>query len=254
MAVPETETPAGREEYLSEAKSYKWQPFNGESCLRRLRDFNRLLSIMIHQTRNYCMSAKGYVSLLECDGIGSEKGEEWLSKISRGMNGLENFLSGFETYRPSKHQKKERIGVRDVIREVWGMLIEQSNRSIEINMTLDQDAIVVGDTEDFKKMVYHILKNSFEAIEDGGRISVDLSRLEGVDEGSRGWVLEFQDNGTGMNEQILSKAGRLLFTTKQGHVGCGLNLAAAVINRMGAVAEVSSKQGLGTVIKIKKVN
>ncbi len=254
MAVPARDNHLIREKSSSPVKVDHWESFDGEARLHRLQDFNRLLSIMIHQTRNYCMSAKGYVSLLECDGMESEKSGEWLSKISRGMNCLEDFLNQFETYRPSRNPGEQGIGVKNEVREVWAMVSEQSTKEIVFDITVDEEVEVIGDPGDFKKMVHHLLKNSMEAIEDRGKISMDLSPVETIDGRKRGWILEFQDNGCGMSEDELSRAGQLLYTTKRGHVGCGLNLATAVIRRIGATVGVWSKQGVGTLIRIKKVD
>lgn len=221
----------------------------------RLDDLDRLLSLMIHQIRNYCMSIKGYASLLDYeDGI-SEKGKKWIFNISRGINGLESFLGEFDNYRLSKKRKVEVLDYVFHTKSAWRSLIEriQSDRIlVDLDVEVEGRPIIRGDKHDFRKMIFHLLKNSLEALDGEGKIRVSF--YGNRDDGGSGesWSIEVQDNGKGMTRQELEKAGEILHSTKSSHIGCGLNFVSAVSSEMGAKIEISSKHEVGTVIKITK--
>jgi signal transduction histidine kinase len=99
-------------------------------------------------------------------------------------------------------------------------------------------------------MFFHLLRNALEAVGQEGRISVTLSG--GSSDKGEIWRLEVQDNGTGMTPDDLNKAKELLFTTKKDHIGCGLNLVAAVAAAMDAEVNITSVPDIGTVVSVVK--
>ncbi len=223
------------------------------SASGRLDDLDRLLSLMIHQIRNYCMSIKGYASLLEYEDGMSEKGKKWIFNISRGINGLESFLGEFDNYRLSKKRKVEVLDYVFHTKSAWRSLIEriESDRIlVDLDIEVEGQPLIRGDKHDFRKMILHLLKNSLEALDGEGKIRVSFTGKQQAVESGRSWSIEVQDNGKGMTAQELEKAGEILHSTKSSHIGCGLNFVSAVSSQMGAKVEISSKHEVGTVIKI----
>ncbi|MBU8922052.1 MAG: HAMP domain-containing histidine kinase [Bacteroidales bacterium] len=215
----------------------------------KLEDLDRLLSLMIHQIRNYCMSIKGYASLLDYEDGVSTKGKKWISNISRGIGSLEGFLSEFEYYRLSKKVDITLLETDLLIRNAWKTAVEVVGSEFvtaELDIEIDESVILKGDRNDFRKMIFHLFKNSLEASGGEGRVSLTLTPSGG----GYGWCVEVQDNGCGMNDLEMARAGEILYSTKNSHIGCGLNLVAAVGGRMGASVELLSEAGMGTVVRI----
>ena len=225
----------------------------GSTSVGKLRDLDRLLSTMIHQIRNHCMSVKGYASLLIYEEGISDKGRKWLSNIDRGLCSLERFLTEFESYRFSKNPKHDRLDIALAVKGAWKSLTESSDKNVALEFEVPDDLVIFGDNGDFSKMIFHLLKNAFEAVGDKGLVRVVFSKEICSNGSGCGWNLEVQDNGFGMTEKELSRACEILFTTKKGHIGCGLNLVAAVASRMGAELEISSKRGMGSIVRIRKL-
>jgi|GEM_PF-3856336 len=251
MAIPAEKSASGPSGYTPDAV-LDISGMVADVCDSKMKDLDRLLSVIIHQVRNHSMTVKGYTSLLRYeDGI-SEKGHKWIANINKGISNLESFLHAFEKYRLARNQRNERINIDLIVKEIWGSLSEISGLCAGLRMNIQDGTIVKGDPGDFSKMMYHLLKNAYEAIDEDGFITVDLQ--SGDRDGSPGceWCLEIKDNGRGMTEEELSRANEILFTTKKAHIGCGLNLVSAVASRMDAVVEISSRSGEGSVVRIKK--
>ncbi|MBD3178673.1 MAG: hypothetical protein GF417_03215 [Candidatus Latescibacteria bacterium] len=237
----------------SDLKDYH---LNSADAAEKLNDLDRLLSIVIHQIRNHCMSIKGYTSILNHEEGMSERGQKWLSKISRGIVSLENFLADFEKYRPSRVQNRQNIKIKHMVRHVWSLLeniLGGETEGIELEIDVEEEAHIITDRSDFVKMLYQLMKNSIESMETGGKINLEFKYLGDEGETER-WMLEIRDNGCGMNEQELKRAGEILHSVKQSHIGCGLNLVSAVAERIGAGIEIKSAGGAGTAVRILKNN
>lgn len=229
---------------------------NSADSAAKLNDLDRLLSIVIHQIRNHCMSIKGYTSILNHEEGISERGMKWVSKISRGIVSLENFLSDFEKYRPSRVQNEQKLRIVHIIRHVWSLLENIGagvTERIELEIDIEEDAHIVVDRNDFMKMIYQLIKNSVESIQENGKITLTF-RYNNQFSQREGWILEIMDTGCGMDEQELVRAGEILHSMKQSHIGCGLNLVSAVAERIGAEIEIKSGKNAGTAVRIIKNN
>jgi signal transduction histidine kinase len=164
----------------------------------KLIDLDRLLSTMIHQIRNHCVTIKGYTSMLNYEEGISDKGFKWLSKISRGVGSLEYFLKDFEKYRISKIQKNELVNVNLSVKQVWSNLIDTCNidtNRIHVNFNIAPAAVLYADRNNFIKMLYHIIKNAVESIDKDGMIEIDFSNEDYGGENTGDWVLEIRDSG-----------------------------------------------------------
>jgi len=204
---------------------------------------------MIHQIRNHCMSVKGYASLLSYQEDVDEDARKWISKINMGLCSLEEFLTGFENYRLSRLPSIAQVDVAFAVKSALQMLPRRATERISFRVDVSEGARVMGDANDMRKMIFHAVKNAVEAIPESGTVRISFR-----DDGDKtGWVLEIVDDGHGMNRQQVEQALELLHTTKNGHIGCGLNLIIAAARRMGAVVEIDSAKGEGTVVRVKKI-
>ncbi len=240
-------------------------PAGSESCagvsnierMTKLDDLDRLLSLMIHQIRNHCMSIKGYASLLNYEDGVSEKGRKWINNISRGIGSLEGFLSEFENYRLTKKYTEEELEIGILVKNSWKTTLEIFGPELvatRLHLNIHENVKILGDRNDFRKMMFHLLKNALEASEGEGdvKVTIENGTRETGDAGK--WIIEVQDSGCGMSDIELAKAGEILFSTKSSHIGCGLNLVSAVAKRMNATVKINSETGVGSIVRIAGKN
>lgn len=89
-------------------------------------------------------------------------------------------------------------------------------------------------------VIHHLLVNALEAMPRGGALTVTL-------EASEGWaVLAVADTGTGMDPELLAKAGNPFFTTKEHGTGLGLYVVGRLLEECGGSLQLSSAPGRGT--------
>jgi signal transduction histidine kinase len=93
--------------------------------------------------------------------------------------------------------------------------------------------------------VLNVVANAVQAMPDGGRLTV-RTRAEG-DEA----VLEIEDTGTGIPDEVRARIFEPFFTTKASGTGLGLAVVRRIVEGHGGTLEVRSRPGEGTVFGLR---
>jgi len=151
-----------------------------------------------------------------------------------------------------------------------GMRAGKEPINVDIDLHLDES---IGEipliAEDFSRVILNLCNNAFDAMrskltEDGGqgpgnpndqapnskRYSPKLTVRTKSDSGKV--ILEIEDNGPGIPDEIKDKIMQPFFTTKKGTQGTGLGLSITndIIKAHGGGLHITSEQGKGSVFTI----
>jgi len=107
---------------------------------------------------------------------------------------------------------------------------------------------VVVDGDRLRQVFCNVLRNAYEAVEEGGRISLSLSQVDG--DGSQKIRVKISDNGCGIPEKDWENIFEPFFTTKHSGVGLGLANARKIIEQHKGSIKVVKKRGKGTSFEI----
>ncbi|HET7574558.1 MAG TPA: HAMP domain-containing sensor histidine kinase, partial [Solirubrobacterales bacterium] len=143
-------------------------------------------------------------------------------------------------------------GVFDPADEVHGVVSllqhELRNRHVELHVEVEPGRRLMGDPGKFGLVLQNLVTNAIDAYEKrAGEVWV---RLYGAE---RGLVLEVEDHGCGIPEEIRGKIYDYLFTTKDIGQGTGLGLAlvhSTVTTQFSGEIEFSSELGVGTTFRV----
>lgn len=141
---------------------------------------------------------------------------------------------------------------RENINEILSELIdflkyELEEAEVKVVLDLDEDnPTVMVDPKYLKQALLNIIKNSIEAIHDGGEIRIETA--EGPDGDV---VVNIVDSGEGIPENIIGKIFEPYFTTRKSGTGLGLVIVYKIIQELGGDIKISSKEGEGTVFSVK---
>jgi two-component system NtrC family sensor kinase len=96
----------------------------------------------------------------------------------------------------------------------------------------------------------NILKNSFEAMGEGGELVIQMRFKT---EPAPGWAeVIFRDNGSGIKKENLRSLFQPFFTTKLRGTGLGLAICRRIIaERHNGKIEIESEEGKGTTIRVE---
>jgi len=144
--------------------------------------------------------------------------------------------------------KNEKLQINDIIEEVI-VFLENSmlTNRIRIDSQLQADLPeVVSDQMQLQQIFLNILNNAIDAVGKDGKISVMSHAVAGDVR------VIIQDDGPGINEDILPHIFEPFFTTKESDKGTGLGLSITygLIKKLGGDITVRSHVGRGTAFTV----
>jgi len=215
---------------------------------RRLSALTSLSASLAHEIRNPLNSMGIHAQLLARRLRGEEDREDLrtVEIIQEEIRNLNEKLTGFlDAARPRRPQF-DTVSVHDLIGETLELMrpeldaagIEPEYFPPTVHTTVFADRI------DLRKAFVNIIKNSLEAMPEGGRLVI---RIE-VE--SQAVAITFEDTGSGIDEEVLDRVCEVGFSTKD--IGSGLGLAQVdrCIREHHGQIEIESEAGQGTRIRI----
>lgn len=100
--------------------------------------------------------------------------------------------------------------------------------------------------ESMKILFYHLIKNAYERLQQGGSLRVTLKSTED----GRYASVRFEDSGPGFSREALSKLFAPFNTTEKGKAGIGLAVARRIAEKHGGTLEVSNKKERGAIVEV----
>jgi len=105
------------------------------------------------------------------------------------------------------------------------------------------------DPEQFRQVVLNLLRNSVQALPDGGRIEV-TAHTSFSDKLGDEVILKITDWGVGMDQKTIKNLFTPFFTTKEGGTGLGLATVKKIVETHRGKVQIKSELGKGTNVKI----
>ena len=110
----------------------------------------------------------------------------------------------------------------------------------------DQNIVIECEQDKLKQVFINVIKNSFEAIDKNGRISITCEKDKGKDEVR----ITIRDNGIGIPAERLPKLGEPFYSTKERGTGLGLMICKKIVKDHNGSLHISSKENEGTVVEV----
>lgn len=209
----------------------------------KLAMVGQLAAGAVHEIRNPLTSVKGFIQLLQNEVEGSPRAEYFdiiIDEIDRVDTIVSEFLKLAKPAQPNR-KPSDLKGLWEDIR----VLMEGEAFLVNVNIKEDlSERIkpVLIDREQIKQVLINVVRNSFEAMADGGILTVRLYEIESQKE----VCLEISDTGIGMEEETARRIFVPFFTTKENGTGLGLAVSLTIMESHGGRMEVKSKKGNGT--------
>ncbi len=138
----------------------------------------------------------------------------------------------------------ETVNLETLTREVLIFLEkEASYRNLTVNVNAAGDVpFIQSDRGQLQQVFLNIINNAFAAVDDGGRIDIDIARV-----GQSKVSVKISDNGCGISKESLKHIFEPFFTTKGNYgTGLGLSITYGIVSKLGGDIKVESELGRGT--------
>lgn len=179
------------------------------------------------------------------DGAGAEGFEKLVESMKEEIHRLDRLVRDFLDYgKPLKldlQPCQTRELLADVIEIVKAKAESDRIRIVETYEALPELRL---DTELMKSCLFNVVTNAFQAMPDGGTLTVQSEERDGR------FLLHIADTGTGVSEEHLTRIFEPFFTTKSQGLGLGLAMTRRVIEEHGGKIEFASVKGQGSEVTI----
>jgi len=172
-----------------------------------------------------------------------EKFDSLMTSIKQEIQRLNKLVGDFLDYgRPIKMSLRE-VEVCSLIDEVLALVLAKAEKeNVEISRRYEVLPKLSLDPELIKTCVFNIVLNAFQAMPDGGKLSVSAKASDSK------VSLIFEDTGIGVSKENLSRVFDPFFSTKETGLGLGLAMTRKVVEEHGGKVDFQSAEGKGSTI------
>lgn len=227
---------------------------HNEDLLQRLKDRERMLSLLAHDFRSPLQSMRSMLELFESGNLNEQEQTAFISKAKRNiqtaLRGIDQML--FWITKDRKTTNKTKVDLSDAIRSsinFYSLEIEQ--QEVEINYGQLQGTFMNFDPQHLEIIARNIISNSIKYGQKGVKIDIDFSTSDNKE------ILSFHDNGPGIEPGVLelieSQSFRDLKPKTTGihsSTGIGLELVFELAKMNNATINVDSSTTSGTSVSV----
>jgi two-component system, sporulation sensor kinase B len=212
--------------------------------LEKMEVVSQLAASISHEVRNPLTVVKGFIDLLKAPNLSQEVREQYFQHVVRELKSAETIISDYLAYaKPAT----EDIGIILIDREIRS-IIEMTKplanmNSVKISEELEP-GITRGNIQHFKQCFLNLIKNSIEAMPNGGELSL-VTLVSKFD-----IIIEIGDNGVGMSKEQINRFGEPYYSTKEKGTGLGSMVVVKTIETMNGKIKINSVLNKGTTIRI----
>ncbi|MDF1565452.1 MAG: response regulator [Deltaproteobacteria bacterium] len=206
--------------------------------------------------------AHGYNNLLTAILAGVEQASEFLPAGTEGHQGLLQVRESVEQGARLTRQllsfarrdvvHGERLDLGEVLEQTQLLLGQLLTERIRLSLELAAGELPVRCAlSQLDRLIMNLALNARDAMPGGGEFTLRCHEGDNL-AGVPGVVLEFEDNGEGMTEEVKERAFEPFFTTKDEASGSGLGLSAVygIVKQLSGEILLESSEGVGTLVRI----
>jgi len=174
---------------------------------------------------------------------------EIIYSIRIGSERINKIVGSLKDYaRVNETSHKKLVNVNEIIKKtmiIVGTQVKKSVGYININLA-DNLPEIQGNFQKLEQVVANLVVNSVHAIPDkeGGKISISTRYIDRL----RSVLIEVEDNGDGIEPDLVNRIFDPFFTTRRNEEGTGLGLSVSysLVQEHNGIIGVLSKPGVGT--------
>lgn len=207
-----------------------------------LLEVGQLAASIAHEIRNPITTLKGFIQLMK--PTADETTTKYLAVINDEVDRMEAILSEMLHLAKPTSYCKDIICLAELLSAIEQVIYPKATyESIDLLLVNDfiGDPFILGEEGKLKQILLNLLKNSLEAMDHGGKLTIQLKNSE------RDCVtVIIRDTGKGIEEEHIQKVFMPYFTTRQSGTGLGLPFVLKTVEEHEGTISVSSKVGEGT--------
>ena len=232
----------------------------------RLASMGVLASGIAHEIRNPLAGIKTIAQTLEEEIEVTDPKREYLSRIVRQVNRMDELLKTIFSYAKPRQPKRKYHRFQEIVQEVVALL-DNRMRSQRVTFSEFYDPelpLIYVDFYQIQQVLVNLFLNALDAMPDGGELRLEaqpkITTLQPVDRRGRPFPVKsksalyaevlVKDTGIGISSDTLSSIFNPFFTTKPQGSGLGLSIVYRIMAEHQGDIQVESEVNRGTTFKL----
>jgi signal transduction histidine kinase len=210
----------------------------------RLAAIGELASTIGHELRNPLGVLSNAVYLLRAD-LGddpTDAAQRHLATAEREVSAATVIVSDLLAFARQRDPVVIEVDVGDLIHEVLSVLPPPSG--VEVTTDIGPSITLRADRDQLRQLLLNLLSNAYQAMPDGGRVSVGAQSTGGLVR------LSVSDTGAGVPNDVQKRLFEPFFTTKARGIGLGLAVSKRVVDAHHGDIIVESTVGEGSTFRV----
>ena len=212
----------------------------------KLASIGRLSATIAHEIRNPLTSVKLNIQKVAANERADPAESEHLSIAKEGIAQIEKFIKDLLSFTRVSELHLERFSLEQVLEESLKVLRDAfRDKGIAIETSYAPGlppALVDGDK--LRQVFLNVLRNAWEALDEGGRVEIVLDLDPGQD-GPR-FRVRISDDGPGIPRANRESIFEPFFTTKPSGFGLGLANARKIVEQHNGTIRLARRKGGGS--------
>lgn len=188
------------------------------------------------------------LSLNELDGEDLEDINTAASTIKKRSEGLLAFVEDYRTISNVPVPQCSKINVKQFLTDIQTLMLPLTKeKGIVFNLLpIPNNATINADSKQIEQVLINLISNSIHALEGKSNPSIKMSCEIDVDK----TIILVNDNGIGIEEEIMNQIFIPFYTTKKNGSGIGLSLSKSILRKHGGNLLVRSEAGSFTTFSL----
>jgi signal transduction histidine kinase len=209
-----------------------------------LAAIGQLAAMVGHDLRNPLTGITGatYYLKTKLEAKMDARAKEMVETIERAIAHSDKIITDLLKYAEEMKLDVSETEPRSILSEVLSHVKVPSNVRI-LDKTKEAQRIKC-DQEKMKTAFAKLVENAFDAMPNGGMLTVESTRAK------EGVTISFSDTGVGIPSEVMKKLWSPLFTTKAKGMGLGLTICKRIVEAHGGTISAESSTGKGSTFTI----
>lgn len=199
----------------------------------KLSAIGELSARLSHDLRNPLHLVKNTLALIKDDykdKMGDATKKDF-DRVDRAIRRMSHQIESVLDFVNVKSLNVSECSIQDIVKSA----LEKISKPEGIKIGISGDARVNCDATKMEIVVENLVKNSIQAINGDGAINIKISGDE------KNMILQIEDSGPGISDDVLPRIFEPLFTTRQEGTGLGLATCKSIVEQHGGTIEVKAK-------------
>ncbi len=207
----------------------------------QLAMIGQLAAGVAHEIRNPLTTLKGFIQLFKEDS----REVNYYDVILDELNRIETITNEFLALAKPQVVKLEICSLDKIVREaVEFMRMECLKNDVLLDLIVLEKMLINADKNQLKQVILNVIKNAIEAMNNGGKLTVELKMEAGHG------VISVHDTGHGIDSTRLKHLGEPFYSTKEKGTGLGLMICQKIMKEHGGTLKIHSELNEGTTVKL----